>query len=79
MEKVKQTMYVIRTRTSGTTLYLRLEPTGREYELTEDLLKASKCPNKSTARLMLNYYFQVSESGFHFDIIPVKVTYETDE
>ena len=58
LEKLKKVYVLCGIDTAGTTVYLRsLHETGK-WEVTADIEMASKCVNKQTAELMLDFYNQ---------------------
>lgn len=83
MEKVYTTRYVARTAL-GKRLYIMAETkamnsgggTVASYSLTEDLIDASKCINKITAKTLISDYITAKNSTRTFKIIPVSVSFE---
>lgn len=87
MSAVTTTRYVART-VMGKPLYIVAEAsaingatnkTVARYSLSEDLVDASKCVNKATARTLISDFTEAKESTRSFKIIPVAVTYELME
>ena len=87
MKTVTTTRYVARTAI-GKPLYIVAEAsaingttnkTVTRYSLSEDLIDASKCINKITARTLISDFTEAKESTRSFKIIPVAVTYELME
>lgn len=81
------TKYLVGT-TIGKPLYIKREPKVNQksdkvaeyvYSLTENVVEATKCINKTTAETLIEYYENEKHSGKSFAPMKLKVTYELEE